>query len=82
MLCGKGTFDEISMYGPTKVSHLRGNTVRPFQMPPEEHGFKPTALEEIVGGNAKKNAAIVREIQSGEKGPKRDILLTLLQSHQ
>jgi anthranilate phosphoribosyltransferase len=75
VVCGEGTFDEISICGPTKVSHLKENNVRTFQMTPEEYGFKRAALEEIVGGNAEENATIVRDILDGEKGPKRDMVL-------
>ncbi len=75
VVCGEGTFDEISICGPTRVSHLKDNSVRTFQMTPEEYGFKRAAVEEIVGGDAKKNANIVRNILDGEKGPKRDMVL-------
>jgi anthranilate phosphoribosyltransferase len=75
VVCGEGTFDEISICGPTKVSHLKDNDVRTFQMTPEEYGFKTAALEEIVGGDAKENADIVKNVLDGEKGPKRDMVL-------
>jgi anthranilate phosphoribosyltransferase len=75
VVCGEGTFDEISICGSTKVSHLKKNNVRTFQMTPEEYGFKRAAVEEIVGGDAKENANIVRNILDGEKGPKRDMVL-------
>jgi anthranilate phosphoribosyltransferase len=75
VVCGEGTYDEISICGPTKVSHLKGNEVRTFQMTPEEYGFKRADCEDIVGGNARENAAITRSILNGEKGPKRDMVL-------
>jgi anthranilate phosphoribosyltransferase len=75
VVCGEGTFDEISICGPTRVSHLKDNSVHTFQMTPEEYGFKRAAVEEIVGGDAKENANIVRNILDGEKGPKRDMVL-------
>jgi anthranilate phosphoribosyltransferase len=75
VVCGEGTFDEISICGPTRISHLKENKVGTFQMTPEEYGFKRAAVEEIVGGNAKENANIVRNILAGEKGPKRDMVL-------
>ena len=75
VVCGEGTFDEISICGPTKVSHLKANNVNTFQMTPEEYGFKTAALEEIVGGDAKENADIVRNVLDGEKSPKRDMVL-------
>ena len=75
VVCGEGTFDEISICGPTRVSHLKHNDVRTFQMTPEEYGFKRATLEEIVGGNAEENANIIRNILDGEKGPKRNMVL-------
>jgi anthranilate phosphoribosyltransferase len=75
VVCGEGTFDEISICGPTRVSHLKDNRVRTFEMTPEEYGFNRAALEEVVGGNAQENAKIVRNILEGEKGPKRDMVL-------
>jgi anthranilate phosphoribosyltransferase len=75
VVCGEGTFDEISICGPTKVSHLKNNDVRTFRMTPEEYGFERATLKEIVGGNAEDNANIVRNILDGEKGPKRDMVV-------
>jgi len=75
VVCGEGTFDELSICGPTKVSHLKDGEVNTFQMTPEEFGFKRATLQDIVGGNAKENADIVRNILDGEKGPKREMVL-------
>ncbi|MDP6395705.1 MAG: anthranilate phosphoribosyltransferase [Desulfobacterales bacterium] len=75
VVCGEGTFDEISICGPTRVSHLKDDSIHTFQMTPEVHGFKRAALEEIVGGDAKENARIIRNILDGEKGPKREMVL-------
>jgi anthranilate phosphoribosyltransferase len=75
VVCGECTFDEISICGSTKVSHLKNEKVRTFVMTPEECGFKRAVPEEIVGGSAKENAKITRNILDGEKGPKRDMVL-------
>ena len=75
VVCGEGTFDEISICGPTKISHLKKHEVRTFQITPEEYGFKRAGIEDIVGGDAQENAAIVRKILDGEKGPKREMVL-------
>jgi anthranilate phosphoribosyltransferase len=75
VVCGVGTFDEISICGSTRVSHLKNGEVRTFDMSPEEYGFKRAVLEDIQGGNARENAFIIREILDGEKGPRRDIVL-------
>jgi anthranilate phosphoribosyltransferase len=75
VVCGEGTFDEISICGPTRVSHLKDDNVSTFQMTPEEYDFSRAGLEDIVGGDAKENANIIRQILNGEKGPKRDMVL-------
>ena len=75
VVCGEGTFDEVSICGATKVSHLKKSEVRTYHMTPEEYGFSRAKAEDIRGGNAKENARIVRKILDGEKGPKRNMVL-------
>ena len=75
VVCGEGTFDEISICGPTKITHLKDDNVHTFQMTPEEYDLKRAELEDIVGGDAKKNANITRHVLDGGKGPKRDMVL-------
>jgi anthranilate phosphoribosyltransferase len=75
VVCGEGTFDEISICGPTKISHLKNSEVKTFKITPEEYGFKRAALEDIMGGNAEANAEIVHNILNGESGPKREMVL-------
>jgi len=75
VVCGEGTYDEISICGATTVSHLKDGEVRTFEMTPEAYGLKRGVLQDITGGNVQENARIVRDILSGEKGPKRDMVL-------
>jgi anthranilate phosphoribosyltransferase len=75
VVCGEGTFDEISICGPTRISHLKDGEVMTFELTPEEYGFKRAAPESIRGGHARQNARIIRNILDGEKGPKRDMVL-------
>jgi anthranilate phosphoribosyltransferase len=75
VVCGEGTFDEISICGPTRISHLKNQEVRTFQIMPEEYGFKRAAIEDIIGGDAQENADIVRKILDGENGPRREMVL-------
>ena len=72
---GKGTLDEISICGSTKVSHLKNGAIDTFQIRPEQCGFESARLEDIVGGDAKQNADITRDILNGAKGPRRDMVL-------
>ncbi len=75
VVCGEGTFDEISICGPTRVSHLKGGAIRTYEMVPEELGLKRAAPEAIKGGDARQNAKIIREILDGQKGPRRDMVV-------
>lgn len=75
VVCGEGTFDEISICGPTRVSHLKGDKITTFKITPEEFGLPRAKPESIRGGTARDNARIVRSILEGEKGPRRDMVL-------
>jgi anthranilate phosphoribosyltransferase len=75
VVCGEGTFDEISICGPTRLSHLKHGEISTFEMAPEDHGFERADPEEIKGGNARENAQIIREILDGDYGPKRDMVV-------
>ncbi len=75
VVCGEGTFDEISICGPTRVCHLKEDQIHTFEMTPEEHGFKTASVQDIVGGDARQNAKIIENILAGQKGPKRDMVL-------
>jgi anthranilate phosphoribosyltransferase len=75
VVCGEGTFDEISICGPTAVAHLNHGAVRTFEVAPEEYGFSRAIPDSIRGGSAKDNARIIREILQGQNGPKRDMVL-------
>ena len=75
VVCGEGTLDEISICGPTRISHLKNGEVRTFDLTPEEVGLRRATPEAIKGGNAIENAQIIREILNGQQGPKRDIVL-------
>lgn len=75
VVCGEGTFDEISICGPTRISHLREQAIDTFEMLPEDYGFHRADPETIKGGNPRQNALIIREILDGVKGPKRDVVV-------
>jgi anthranilate phosphoribosyltransferase len=74
VVCGEGSLDEISICGPTRISHLKNNQVRTFELTPEELGYQRAAPESIRGGDAAANALIIRSILDGEPGPRREIV--------
>lgn len=71
---GAGGLDELSLAGPTQVAHLKDGKVASFDIRPEEVGLAVAPLEAVRGGDAEKNARIVREIFEGRPGPARDIV--------
>jgi anthranilate phosphoribosyltransferase len=75
VVCGEGKYDEISICGPTRVSHLKNGEVKTFELTPEQFGLKRAAMADIIGGDAAANAEILRSILKGEKGTKRDMVL-------
>lgn len=75
VVCGEGTFDEISICGKTKVSHLRHGEINTFDMTPEDYGFKRADPEAVKGGSAQENVRAIMEIMEGHKGPRRDMVL-------
>ena len=72
---GIDAIDEISITGKTQVSELKNNIIKTYVIKPEDFGLKKAKPEDIAGGDAKENAKIIMEILTGEKGPKRDIVL-------
>ncbi len=68
--------DEISISAPTKFAYVESGKVSEGIINPEAHGFKLSPKEAILGGEAKENAIITRDILSGvQKGAKRDVVL-------
>jgi anthranilate phosphoribosyltransferase len=72
---GSDGMDEITITGTTKVSEVRDGKVINYHLNPEDYGFKIAVKEDLIGGDSQINADIIISIFSGEKGPKRDILL-------
>ena len=72
---GEETYDEISICGPTTISHLINNGVESYQLDPREYGFKTSPVETLYGGGAQDNARIINEIVNGSPGPKRDMVV-------
>lgn len=72
---GSGPLDEVSASGKTKISELKSGRVKTYTVSPRDFGIKASSLRAIKGGSAKDNAKIIKDILSGKKGPKRDVVL-------
>ena len=67
--------DELTTAGVTKVAEFNDGRVVEFDVVPEEAGLKPAAIEDLKGGEPAYNAALMREVLGGARGPLRDIVL-------
>src|SRR5438034_2266532 len=72
---GSDGLDDITVTGPTRIAEVREGTVRTYEVTPEEFGIKRARIEDLAGGDAATNAAIIREILSGKNSPRRDVVL-------
>ena len=73
---GEGGLDEVSISGETRVAQWDGARVEEFTITPEDAGLKRAPLHEIRGGDATKNARLLRGILSGViSGPMLDVSL-------
>ncbi|MFH1416298.1 MAG: anthranilate phosphoribosyltransferase [Elusimicrobiota bacterium] len=72
---GHGGLDEISLSGTTKVSELKDDFVKTYEISPDDFGLKTSSIEDIKGGDEEINASITRKVLAGEKGAFRDICL-------
>ena len=71
---GQG-MDEITTTGETQVAEWRDGQVRLFRITPEAVGLPRASLAELTGGAPNENAAALRDLLAGAKGPYRDIVL-------
>ncbi|MBW2266438.1 MAG: anthranilate phosphoribosyltransferase [Deltaproteobacteria bacterium] len=62
---GEGSFDEISITGPTHLSELKDGRVSNYSIEPEDFEMTRADITDIKGGNPEENAGIIREILGG-----------------
>jgi anthranilate phosphoribosyltransferase len=72
---GEDGLDEISTTAPTFIYRLREGEITHAEFTPEDFGVDRGDMADVQGGDAEENAAIIREVLGGERGPRRDIVL-------
>jgi anthranilate phosphoribosyltransferase len=72
---GIGGLDEFSISGPSQFAEVHNGIVTLSTITPEDVGLQRTPIETLQGGGARTNASIFTAIFSGERGPRRDIVL-------
>lgn len=69
-----GGMDELSTLGQNQVCKVDSGKLTSDVLDPQDLGFAEAKLDDLVGGDANENAAIIESVLAGrDKGPKRDI---------
>lgn len=72
---GAGGLDELSTTGPSDVYDVAGGEVRSFRLDAAELGLPAARVADLQGGDAQRNAEIVRAVLAGDQGAPRDVVL-------
>ncbi|MFH1995783.1 MAG: anthranilate phosphoribosyltransferase [Candidatus Omnitrophota bacterium] len=72
---GADGLDEITITGKTRVSELRNGRASTYAVSPRDFGVRRVSAGAIRGGDAKRNAAIIRSVLCGARSPKRDMVV-------
>ena len=67
--------DEVSLGAETFVHEITGHDVRFYVITPEEAGLERVPLAAVKSGTPQENAARIRSLFAGAKGPDRDYVL-------
>jgi len=69
---GTDGIDEITITGNTRISELRDDRIKTYNIGTDKFGLKKAKAANMKGGTAKENAEIILSILKGEKGHRRD----------
>lgn len=72
---GSDGLDEITTTGPTRVASLDDGEVTVSTIAPGDVGLPLARPEDLRGGEAAENAAALRAVLEGGRGPYRDVVL-------
>jgi anthranilate phosphoribosyltransferase len=67
--------DEISVCAATRISELKNDQIRTYDISPEQFFGTLADPQDMTGGDPDENAHITRRILAGEKGSKRNVVL-------
>ena len=72
---GGDGLDEMTTTGVSTVWEVRNGAVKESEVDPLDLGIPRATLDDLWGGNAAANAAVVRSVLAGDKGPVRDAVV-------
>ena len=67
----------LSASDKTFVCEIRDGKTKSYEIDPADFGFEKCLKEDLVGGNPEENAQITLDILKGQKGPKRNAVVSL-----
>ncbi len=72
---GADGMDELSTTGVSQVAELKDGRISTFEVSPDQAGLPTAKLDDLKGGDAERNAHVLRAMLDGEHGPFRDIVI-------
>jgi anthranilate phosphoribosyltransferase len=73
---GEDGLDELSLTAPSLVAELRGGAVHEYRFDPDSLGLRRCQPDDLRGGDAARNAEIIRDVLGGRAtDAQRDIVL-------
>ncbi len=72
---GEDGLDEITVNERTQVCELKDGHIESYSISPEDFGLSRASLDNVEGGSADENAALLYRILAGAPGPRRDVVL-------
>ncbi len=72
---GLDGMDEISLAASSRVWELHGGQITDYQVSPPDFGLVAAGVETLAGGTPQENAAMLRSVLAGEKGPRRNAVV-------
>lgn len=75
VVSGDDGLDEITLTDRTKITELKGGTIKTYHVSPEDFGLERCTMNDLRGEGPLENAKIIRDLLEGKEGPHRDIVL-------
>lgn len=72
---GDDGLDELTTTGHSRLWEISRGDVREHDLDPRDLGIPLARIDDLLGGDAAHNAAVVHRVLAGERGPVRDIVL-------
>jgi len=72
---GLNGMDEITVAGKSRVWELYDGEITRYDISPKDFGIAEASVDTLAGGTSEENAAILRSVLEGEKGPRRDAVV-------